>query len=824
MKIEETGKTIGQISVKISYRIIELFSGGLYTSPNKAFEELICNSYDAFADKVFIFLPDQITDKNGFIWVLDNGEGMDKDGLKTLWNIGNSHKQNNSQLDNKRKQIGQFGIGKLATFVLANKITHISKVAEKFFATTMDYSKIPNSDDRELLLDEKILTENETKSIIDYLIPDTKNLFMDLFGEESEESWTLAVLSDLKPKATEINRAKLKWILRTALPLNPGFIMYLNGNEIKSSKIQRPIIKEWIFGEENDETLEKVGGTSSINENNIEINFEHLKAVSGRIILYEDSLVDRTKSTRLGRSHGIFLLVRERLINLDDPLLGMSAFTHGVFNRTRILINADGLNKFLTSGRETIKESVELKELQNYVQKKFNNEIRKFYFSYSEKQEIRSSTPYRISQTPSLLSRNPLLSFAKKYFANEIFWPFTLQKLPKEETNELLQSFKEKLTDEKGFITDVIYEIFEPGDPIARLDLKSGSLKINLLHPFIACDSNKGKIPLQVQFVATNEVLTEAYLYELGIEENIVHEIMRTRDQIFRELVFSNKMSIPVVASYIQDNLNDSTGLEDAIYNAFIALGFETTKIGGNGKPDGRAEAILGYDEEAKSLNYSLIYDTKSTAGKKIKAGTAKTASLVRHKDDYSADFAVVIAPDFEGYEDKNSAISKEAYKQNVTVIRARDFIRLLFMVTPKQIGLDKLRELFETCHKPCDVIQWIDNLEDLNTVFGPIELIITTIYDLQQYDQEKPDLNSVRTLMNHTLTEHGKPKISLKDLRTIITSLQVFIPGLISISREKVGIQATPQRIIQTINEAITEIPEYYQDLYYKAFETIKK
>ena len=49
MDLLNLGTTIDNISVTISYRIIELFSAGLYSSPNKAFEELICNSYDAFA-------------------------------------------------------------------------------------------------------------------------------------------------------------------------------------------------------------------------------------------------------------------------------------------------------------------------------------------------------------------------------------------------------------------------------------------------------------------------------------------------------------------------------------------------------------------------------------------------------------------------------------------------------------------------------------------------------------------------------------------------------------------------------------------------------
>ena len=60
MDFETKGKKIGSIPVEMTYRIIELFSAGLYSSPNKAFEELVCNSYDAGAKKVSVFVsPDK---------------------------------------------------------------------------------------------------------------------------------------------------------------------------------------------------------------------------------------------------------------------------------------------------------------------------------------------------------------------------------------------------------------------------------------------------------------------------------------------------------------------------------------------------------------------------------------------------------------------------------------------------------------------------------------------------------------------------------------------------------------------------------------------
>ena len=43
------GDETDNIEVRLSYRIVELFSEGLYTSPNKAVEELVANSFDAGA-------------------------------------------------------------------------------------------------------------------------------------------------------------------------------------------------------------------------------------------------------------------------------------------------------------------------------------------------------------------------------------------------------------------------------------------------------------------------------------------------------------------------------------------------------------------------------------------------------------------------------------------------------------------------------------------------------------------------------------------------------------------------------------------------------
>src|SRR4051812_24097352 len=87
------GRRTDDVVVSISYRIIELFSGGLYSSPNKAVEELVTNAYDALATDVRLLVPANTAAEDATIWVIDNGESMDVQGLHELWQIASSRKR-----------------------------------------------------------------------------------------------------------------------------------------------------------------------------------------------------------------------------------------------------------------------------------------------------------------------------------------------------------------------------------------------------------------------------------------------------------------------------------------------------------------------------------------------------------------------------------------------------------------------------------------------------------------------------------------------------------------------------------------------------------
>lgn len=514
---------------------------------------------------------------------------------------------------------------------------------------------------------------------------------------------------------------------------------------------------------------------------------------------------------------GYFLNIRGRLINLDDPLLGMEAFSHGAFNRTRIIINADELDNNLTSTREAVKDSLPYVQLKNYIKRKFNNEIRTYYFDEENREADKRTISYRLSQTSYTTSKRPIYNFAKRFFAGEIVNPFLIEKPSDAQRQSILDAYEKDIDTGSQVIETVEWAALSTGAPIAKLNLEKRLLTINSSHPYIANYADAYQNTLPLQSIAITEVLTEAHLYELGIEETQINEVMRKRDTTLRELALSDREGIPAVALFLKEAIANPTALEDAVYRVLLALGFETIKIGGNGKPDGKADAKLGYNTSGQLMSYSITYDAKSTAKDKIAAGTAHLSALKRHQSDYEANYALEVAIGYQGENDPESAISKEAIQQKVTIITAKDLIRLLFLATPKQLGLNKLRGLFETCFAPLDVKKWIDALENEAVENPPYYEIIDLIYKLQTTDNEPPSISVIRYQLNAQL---GK-SFSTTDVESFLRILTALVPGSIAIEGAHVGVQNKPDTIKSRIAHLInTDIPAEAKALYSDIFK----
>ena len=612
---EIAGSTTDQIEVKISHRIIQLFSEGLYSSPNKAVEELVSNSFDAGARNVHIILSTDLRDSDATIVVIDDGEGMNNEDLRKHWVIGEStrRKANGSS---KRKPIGKFGIGKLSTYVLASKLTHISKSGDIYYAATMDYSNLSGSekDTSEGVFDEqaiqiplRILTEQQARDAVYSWVNGEKVGYqrLKLFGDDSPDSWTVAIMSGLKDMGKKIKIGRLKWVLRTAMPQRSDFCLFLDGSPITPPEMDEPLVKlvlgkdviqmprpcpKGLIARENTNESE-----NSVHRYGL-YHDELLGRISGYIEVFKDE-IDRGKP-RFEQSSGFFVYVHERRVNVDDPGFGIerNLLRHGTFSRFRMVVHIDSLDEALRSSRESFQQGELYVAVQNFLRAGFNL-ARNHLVEYDRAQTPAARISASISSAPGSLTRKPLLSLAymvAKNRATPFYIRFPLGLSAKEQT-EFLEALKQQLDKADGFLHSTELNALDSSDGLAIFDVQQGKLLINSSHPFVAAfhefyTDSRRSLPLEM--LAMSEILMEAHLYHMGLNENVIRDVIARRDELLRHFVKSSTRRTPgmIALSLIEARENEAE-LEIETRAAFEALGFDNViRIGGRDNPDGTAE------------------------------------------------------------------------------------------------------------------------------------------------------------------------------------------------------------------------------------------
>lgn len=117
------------IPIQIDKSHLSTIGERLYTQSLDLIRELVANAYDADATKVKIRVDESS------IVVEDDGQGMDKEGLRQYLTIGsNFKKQNPLSSKFKRVRIGEFGIGKFAVLSICDRFEIFTK-SQNYSAT-----------------------------------------------------------------------------------------------------------------------------------------------------------------------------------------------------------------------------------------------------------------------------------------------------------------------------------------------------------------------------------------------------------------------------------------------------------------------------------------------------------------------------------------------------------------------------------------------------------------------------------------------------------------------------------------------------------------
>lgn len=817
-ELERTTPAQASIPVHISYEIIRLFSEGLYQSPQKAIEELVSNGYDAGATSISVLLPEGtgtgLSDGRSLdpLWVIDNGSGMDADGFVALWRVADSPKKNVVQVGSERRlPIGQFGIGKLAAYVLAWRLTHISKAEGVIRFTSMNFRRLDDvhqySNTNPVDLDMRVLTEEQAKRLLAPVEDRDPAAWDLLFGASPAPTWTAAALSDFKNLYDKLSSGRLSWVLRTGIPLHSQFKISLNGVALESSKVTDKVIQRFTIG-----TDDRVAENLNIKAVPGGIEIPGIDGtISGEAIIYEKRL-DRGKSDELyHRSNGFFVSVRSRIINLEDELFGIEALNHAAWSRFSMTIQADGLREHLLSSREGVRESDPVRLLRTYMHRMFNA-CRASYEDWMASHDGGIDLSALLTQTPSAYISEPLLDGVETVLSTEqesyyMAKPPSIDDLSTDEKKLWLAQYAEEIN--SGVISKVIFEKTGEYDRAVRYFPDTRILLINADHPFVSKLLSSSRTNAGATLFGSAELLIDVALQGHGLAPNMIVDFLADRDRLLRLVAGDQPSTAAEVMRQLQSALKHETALERATGLAFRVLGFEYEKRGGNkGGPDGVLYARLGRGTGARLADYKVVYDSKQTNQPSVPADKIDIASIEDFRGTETAQYSFFLAVAYEGESNPDSKINRKVTaaadaKTPITLLRVADLQRLVELHYRYGVTLTRLRTLFESAHTVQQVSNWLDELEDELTNLEPQVPLLKLFQALESAKRDQlatPDVTAARYIDPELRKfEPEKLTASLAAVQTIVGPrwLEVETSGVIRLHATAAQVVAEVERLL---------------------------
>ncbi|ESQ89927.1 ATP-binding protein [Asticcacaulis benevestitus] len=838
-KIKTAGSEVDSVNVQIGPQFLNLFSQQLYSSPNKAFEELISNSWDADAENVYVGIPEKLNSPDSQIWILDDGISMDIGGFKDLWSVAKSKKRN-PDYQAKRKPIGKFGVGKLATYLLANELTYVCKAPDgKIRAITMDYRDIDREENREKLhiealplavrevtladVKEMLSPDEGRDAVIELLSKDVPAIvkadYFDEFGgaknepSKREKTWTLAILSDLKAAGQDIKSGWIKRLLRTSLPLGDSIRISVNDEVIVPKKVDTRVLEEWIIGKDYDfESIQVNGEPVAVTHHKTpypHIKIEGIGELTGTVRLFGDK-ISGGKSDDLESSNGFIVNVLGRNILPEDPYFGLTNLNHSTWASFRAAVKANYLDGKISVDREGVATSRELAVTREILMRFFNTARN------AAKKSVEDSWP---SQGDAIAGKmgermpfQPLERLVDDYLASSDQIPDFIDTGNIGDAATFRKMWREQIIGSpEKLVRNTVMSEMGPSEKLVRYDVARQEIVINKSHPFSIEYSDSPEQLRMLQDSALVEFLTDTYMLDSGLPEDRLAEISDYRDRMLRLVATLRRRTAPQIVKLLSEVTDHVKGFEVIVGDALDYLGFVVERLGQTGKPEGVASAIVSRENDQEKQDYKLTYDAKSSVHGKASAGNVGVSGLARHKKDYDADFALVVAPSFA-----TGALEKECLTSKVTPMTAETLGRLVSL-TLRQGPLDlrKIKPLFEL-YSPQETSDWVSTFEQtlsqgtlltIGVILEALDRVVSTNPKLPDIIHASQIAERCREILKNDEFPHKR------NIVAAMQGLQLIVPSVISANTNgDVYLLTTPKKIAEALQIQLDAIPAKYQ------------
>lgn len=724
------------VRVQVAYEVIRLLSEQLYSSPAKAIEELVVNAWDADATVCSIHVP-AAGAKGEAIIVFDNGHGMDEAGLRDLWTVGSSRKRDRDRrVHPKRKQIGKFGIGKLATYAIADRITYVTRTESDVLSVAVDFSRFAHSDPSGgvVPVDVDVLRPQRTALQLEETFVDIAALVRQdaaALCADGNQNWTFVVLEDLKPAAEKLSRGRLDWVLRTAMPLESKFALYLNGSRVLS--VDEDV--EWVVDFTVDELdAERLAELSEATEESWERRFFPAdepngavssghepdgewrlwcpsleQGVSGRVRVAKESLYRMsTKRADLGRSHGFFIRVLGRLVNEDDPLFGLKPRSYEVFNRFAAQVRADDLDRDLTAPRESIERSETklvfeelLRQLFGQARVRYQEHLREQ--AERERRKLESERSY----VSSALVEHPVadaVAAAEVTEDEDEDWTLLHVDRDPEKVDALVRELYAEPELRRGY--SYRYESRGDGERLVLFDPDDHLFVVNEDHPVVEeFAESGGRAKELVEIVATAEALLEVYLREAAVPPGQVRQLIERHDQLLRSLAQERAYAPRALAKALRGSQYHDKELEAAVVTSLRLLGFATRHISGSGTPDGIAEFYDGSRTVRLTLEAKASEDGSAPSLQRLGFD-----GLQSHAEANAAAGCLLVAPSYPGDPLTGEAATR-ARNARVSCWTVEQLAAVVEATERRHLTTRDILDIVLDQHAPGSVAQAVDQL-----------------------------------------------------------------------------------------------------------------
>lgn len=645
------------------------------------------------------------------------------------------------------------------------------------------------------------------------------------------DTWTLVILSGLKPTGRELKIGILRRMLEAALPLSSEMIIRINGEPLSPTKLSATVTREWEIGPslkvtelDLDESADDVGeandhGPKRDPKNRVPVTagekpYPHIELpdigrVTGRIRLYDEK-ISSGKSEERGASNGFFVNVLGRVVNQSDPSFGAENLSHAAWARFRMTVRADGLNSYLNTNREQFRDQRALRVFRAFLRKAFNT-ARSAYDSDSNAEMpdggdilvrslgVVSLAPLRSVVSEALRTQPPILGLFDETGISD-----REQKRDdwRRNTADHIQNALGKVKYEKS-----------GDDSFVKFRIQDSTIIVNKDHPFVAEHTRTKAEKELMRTIAMINLLTDVYALETGIEPAKVESLREYRDQLMRFRALQRRQSGTHIAKLLlstQHKSSASKELEAVVGDALRYLGFAVEELGKPGQPEGVASAYTfsaphqpaPTEKEPEPPLYKLTYDAKSSKHDNAKTGNIQLDGVTEHQKRYGARYALVVAPGFQ-----DGALAVRCKQLGVTPMRAADLGKLLeYTVTYGAIPLNALEEMLKL-YDPKEVTNWVDKLEI--TLKSKRKLTINVFLDALEHLRGKVPDALQASLVSFTCREHlHVPTVRDEDVVRLVRGLQILVPDLIGLDdNDRIIVNASAERVAAAVEKQLDNL-----------------